>query len=277
MGTCVSSTDINDNDKIIISLEKILNTDHSTNKHLSLLLNNKLATVGLSNPYGNKNIPDKIVEYAKQKYNKIKKKIAGEINYNTNIIINSFIEYFRYIYNTLTHNIITKCKINNINLIDFIASEYSYYAKYLLSIFNTIEGLDNIIYIGTECSVTTIEYNMNYAYSILISTNDIIEQILPDTYDSFTTILNKLVAEYPDIEYDALVNFIKNIKIIERIKDKLIFSHKYETESFIKNEGTDHVKNKFIINLYEEYLQDNFRLIIIEDDNSYKVGLEYKE
>jgi len=112
--------------------------------------------------------------------------------------------------------------------------------------------------------------------SIISTTNKIIKTELPDTYDSFKIVLNKLLAKYYDIGYDNLVNFVKNIKIIEQLKNKLIFLNKYETEPFIKIEGIYCVKNKFINNLYDEYLQDNFRLIIIEDDESYKVNLKYK-
>ena len=285
MGTCTSSSDIpkiptinkkTDIDIIVISLTQILTTNHSTNKHLSLLLDNKLATLGLIDPYSNKNIPDKIVEFAKQKYDRIKNQQAGEINYNTSLIIKSIINYFKCLYNTYTHEIINKYDINHIKDIrNFTASEYSYYARYLLSIFNTIEGLDDIIYIGLECQ-NVIGGNQYFRWSIISTTNEIIKTELPDTYDSFRIVLNKLVAEYSDIGYNNLIKFVKNIKIIEQLIYKLIFFNKYEIEPFIKIESVDRVKNKFINNLYDEYLQDNFRLIIIEDDESYKVNLKYK-
>jgi len=285
MGTCTSSSDIQvmptinkkpDIDMIIIALTQILNTNHSTNKHLSLLLDNKLVTLGLSDPYSNKHIPDKIVKFAKQKYDRIKNQKAGEINYNTDLIIASFINYFKCLYSEHMVDIINTRNHNPIkDLRDFTASEYLYYAKYLLSIFNAIEGLDNIIYIGSKCR--SINYiNTLFVCSIIITTNKIIKTKLQDTYDSFRIVLNKLVEEYSDIGYDNLVNFVKNIKIIEQLKDKLIFSNKCEAEPFIKIEDTDYVKTKFINNLYDEYLQDIFRLIIIEDDESYKVSLEYK-
>ena len=207
MGTCTSSSDIQviptmptiptinkktDTSMIIIALTQILNTNHSTNKHLSLLLDNKLATLCLSDPPSNKTVPDKIAEYVIQQYDRTKNRKAEEINYNTNLIITSFIDYFKYFYNKHMCTIINICDIILIkDLIYFTANECSYYSKYLLSIFNTIEGLDDIIYLGSECYDTTGS-NQYFKWSIIITTNKIIKTDLPDTYDSFKIVINIL-------------------------------------------------------------------------------------
>jgi len=289
MGTCVSISEeniynnkLNDDIRLIRNkIKQIIHTNHTKNEHINEILKLMLQEENLDDPCGNKNIPDNLYEYAKKTYERIKNKYAEIINNDIDLLLQTTINNLHKI------KVLLKIDIDNqMNVKEFdikmnrcihekIINNLEYYGKYLLTIMNNISGLKEFNYLGIirvqNTSTGVLLYDNIY---INIISTTMLKKITPDTYISLGKVLNKLIRKHVLIYSRGHNIFIENIKTIEIIKNKLIFLNKYETNTI---KTISEINNDFLNKLYEEYLENKFNVMIIDEDNKYEVGLEYKD
>ena len=264
---------------IIKKIERIIHTDHTKNEYINEILNLILEEENITDPYGNKNIPDNLCEYAKKTYEEIKNEYTQIINVDIDLLLQTTITDLHKIKDLLKIDINEEMNVKNYYIKmnrcihEKIINNLIYYGKYLLTIMNNITDLKEFHYLGASYAQRNNVYEHDSIFINIISTT-LLKKITPHTYNYLIKVLNKLTRQYVLVNVLNHNIIIENIKIIEIIKKKLVFLNKYETKLIKEIIGID---NDFINKLYEEYLENKFNVMIIDEDNKYEVGLEYKD
>jgi len=289
MGICVSISEesiynnkLNDDIRLIKNeIKQIINTDHTKNEHINEILKLMLQEENLDDPCGNKNIPDSLYEYATRTYEGIKNKYVQIINADIDLLLQTTINDLHKIKVLLKIDIDNQMNVKKFNIKmnrcihKKIIDNLAYYGKYLLTIIDNISGLKELCYLGVNCALkpsTGVRLYDNIYINIISTT--MLKKITPDTYISLEKVFNKLMKLYLGMTAAGYNIFIENIKTIEIVRKKLVFLNKYETNTI---EKITYINNDYLNKLYEEYLENNFNVMIIYEDNKYEVGLEYKE
>jgi len=266
---------------IIKKIERIIHTDHTKNEYINEILNLILEEENITDPYGNKNIPDNLYMHAKKIYKRIKNKYIQIINTDIDLLLQTTINDLPRIKVLLKIDIDNQMNVKEFNIKmnrcihEKIINNIKYYGKYLLKIINNISGLKELNYLGIIRALkpsTNVRLYDNIYINIISTT--MLKKITPDTHISLKRVLNKLTRKRVLISSHNHNIFIENIKTIEIIKNKLIFLNKYETKPLKTIIG---INDDFLNKLYEEYLENKFDILIIDDFNVYDVGLQYKD
>jgi len=271
-------------DIILISkkIEQLINTDHTKNEHINEILKLMLQEENITNPYGNKNIPDNLREYATITYEGIKNEYVQIINEDIDLLLQTTINDLNKIIVLLKIDINEEINVQNAyiklnrSIHEKIINNIIYYGKYLTTIIHNIHGIKELCYLGIN---NVYVYGSNTIIShdcvtINIISTTMLKKIAPYTYNSLLKVLKKLMGEKIIMFLNNYNIFIENIKTIEIVKKKIVFLNKYETKPIQK---INYINNDLINKLYEEYLENKFNVMIIDEDNKYEVGLEYKD
>ena len=154
-----------------------------------------------------------------------------------------------------------------------IIDNITYYGKYLSTVIDNIDGIKELCYLGVTASYLKPVYVYDSIWINIISTT-MLKINSPVAYISLKKVLKKIMRLDLSMTAAGYNIFMENIKIIEIVRKKLVFLNKYEINPIKK---ITYIKNDFLNKLYEEYLENKFNVIIIDEDNKYEVGLEYKD
>jgi hypothetical protein len=287
MGTCVSISEesiynnkLNDDIRLIRNkIKQIIHTNHTKNEHINEILKLMLQEENLDDPCGNKNIPDNLYEYAKKTYEEIKNEYTQIINADIDLLLQTTITDLHKIKDLLKIDINDEMNVKkyyikmNRCIHEKIINNIRFYDKYLLTIIDNIDGIKELCYLGITYSHVKSVYEYDSIWINIISTT-MLKKNSQVVYISLEKVLKKLMKLYLGMTAIGYNIFIENIKTIEIVRKKLVFLNKYETTTI---EKITYIKNDYLNKLYEEYLENKFNVIIIDEDNKYEVGLEYKD